>query len=227
MSKSVLGVILLVAVQSASAAIQYEFRQTSSSDMEGMQSLDCTGRAVVDGERSRVDFVNCNAYPAGSFVLTTNGSRILTFVNPARKSFADVNAGAVATALGATKITIGNKKVNTAEMPDHPLIAGIPTDHTRLTLEYDVTVMFGSIPLTQSVHTLIDRWTTQAFGDVAETFLSGGALHTGNADIDELMSYENEKGRGFPLKQAVRTTTINHHVQPGSQLAVNRSVTVT
>jgi len=228
MRKSVLGVILLMAVQTASAAIRYEFRQTTSSDLEGANATDCSGRAIIDGEKSRVEFGNCNAYPTGSFVLTTNGSRVLTFVDPGKKAFADVNAGAVATALGSTKIVISNRKVNTVEMPDHPVIAGIPTDHVRLSIEYDITVTFGNLPLTQSVQTIIDRWTTMAFGDVAEIFLSGGALRTGNPDIDELFAFENAKGKGLPLKETMRTTTINNRAGAvKSQLAVSRMVTVT
>src|SRR6185503_12205264 len=116
------------------------------------------------------------------------------------KAYADVNAGAVASALGSTKITINNRKSNSVEMPDHPIIAGMPTNHIRLSIEYDITVTFGNLPLTQSVQTIIDRWTTMAFGDVAEIFLSGGAMHTGNADIDTLFAFENAKGKGFPLK---------------------------
>jgi hypothetical protein len=227
MRKSVLGVILLMVVQTASAAIRYEFRQTTNSDLEGANATDCSGHAVIDGEKSRVEFTNCNSYPSGSFVLTTNGSRVLTFVNPAKKAYADVNAGAVATALGSTKIVINNRKVNTVEMPDHPVIAGIPTDHVRLSINYDITVTFGNIPLTQSVQTIIDRWTTMAFGDVAEIFLSGGALRTGNPDIDDLFAFENAKGKGFPLKETMRTTTINQRAQTvKSQLVVNRTVTV-
>ncbi|MEK6373842.1 MAG: hypothetical protein AABO58_14230 [Acidobacteriota bacterium] len=228
MRTSVMGVILLMAVQTASAAILYEFRQTTSSELEGTPATDCSGRAVIEGEKSRVEFVNCNAYPAGSFVLTTNGSRVLTFVDPAKKSFADVNAGAVATALGSTKIVISNRKTSTVEMPDHPVIAGMPTKHIRLSMEYDITVTFGNLPLTQSVQTIIDRWTTMAFGDIAEIFLSGGALRTGNADIDDLFAFENARGKGFPLKETMRTTTINNRAHAvKSQLAVSRMVTVT
>jgi hypothetical protein len=228
MRKSVLGVMLLIAVQSASAAIQYEFRQTTTSDAEGTQPSDCGGRAFIDGEKSRVEFIDCNSYTPGTFVLTTNGSRILTFVDPTKKSYVEVNAGAVAAALGTTKITIANKKVNTTEMPDHPVIAGIPTDHYRLTLDYDITITFGNLPLTQTVHTIIDRWTTMAFGDLGETFLSGGVLHTGNPDIDELVAVENAKGRGFPLKQTVQTTMINNRAKESkSKLSVNRTTTVT
>ena len=228
MRKCVLGVMLLFAVQTASAAIQYEFRQTTSSDAEGAQAVDCSGKAVIDGEKSRVEFLTCNAYPPGSFVITTNGSRMMTYVDPAKKTFADVNGAAVATALGSTQISISNKKVNTTEMPDHPVMAGLPTDHYRLTLDYDITITFGNTPLTQTVHTIIDRWTTMSFGDVAETFLSAGALKTGNPDLDDLIASESSKGTGFPLKQIIRTTAVNNRAQAvKSNLVVSRSVTIT
>src|SRR5437773_869537 len=132
MRKSVLGVVLLIAVQTASAAIRYAFRQTTSSELDG------------------------------------------------------------------------------AEVTVHPVIAVIPTDHYHLAIDYDITVTFGTLPLTQSIHTLIDRWTTMAFGEIAETFLSGGALRTGNPDIDDMVALENAKGKGFPLRQTVRITAINN-----------------
>jgi hypothetical protein len=228
MGKSVLGVMLLFVVQTASAAIQYEFRQTSSSDAEGVPAVDCAGKAVIDGEKARVEFVTCNSYTPGTFVLTTNGSRLLTFVDPMKKTYADVNAAAVATALGSTKIVISNKKVSTTDMPDHPLMAGVPTDHARLALDYDITVTFGNIPITQTVHTIIDRWTTMSFGDVSETFLSSGALRTGNPDLDDLIAFENAKGRGFPLKQTILTTTVRSQSQMvKSQLALRKTQTMT
>jgi hypothetical protein len=228
MKISLLAVGLLLTVQTGSAAIQYEFRQSKSSDSEGALALECTGRAIIDGEKSRVEFLTGNFYPIGAFVLTSNGSRTLTFVDPSKKSYADVNAAAVATAIGSAKIDIGDKKSVLTQLDDHPVIAGIPTDHYRMAIEYQITMTFGNVPLTQTVHTIIDRWTTMAFGDVSETFLSGGALRTGNAGIDELVSMENSKVKGFPLKQIVQTTAVNNRARAApSQLAINRTTTVT
>jgi hypothetical protein len=229
MRKSWVAVVLLFVVGSASAGVQYEFRQINQSDQEGSASTECTGRAMIDGARSRVEFLSGNVYPPGVFVLTSNGSRTLTFVDPARKAFAEVNAAAVANAIGASKIGISNQKIDMTQMPDHPVIAGIPTDHYRLSIDYQITVSFGNLPLTQTVHTLIDKWTTMAFGDVGETFLSGGVLHTGNADIDDLVSAENTKIKGFALRQIVQLTTVNNHVSSsaGAKLGVNRTVTQT
>ena len=227
MQKSLVAVVLLFVAGRASAGIQYEFRQTTQSDLEGGRPTECAGRAVIDGARSRVEFLSGDLYPPGTFVITKDGSRTLTFVDPSKKSFAEINAAAVANALGATKINITNQKVEMTTMPDHPVIAGIPTDHYRLAIDYQITVNFGSLPLTQMVHTLIDKWTTQAFGDVGETFLSGGALHTGNASIDDLLSAENTKIKGFALRQTVQLTTVNNNATAASKLGVNRMVTQT
>src|SRR6184192_1891402 len=105
-------IALLAVVPSVSAAVQYEFRQTTHSELESMPSTDVTGRGIIDGDRSRVEFLSGNAFPIGTYVITTNGSRTLTFVDPSKKTFVEVNAAGVATAIGSARININNKKVN-------------------------------------------------------------------------------------------------------------------
>src|SRR5712691_3023181 len=183
--------LLVITAPSASAAIQYEFRQTTSSDLESIPATDCVGRAIIDGDRSRVEFISGNAYPAGTYIIATNGSRSMTFIDPSRKSFVEVNAASVATSIGARKITVANKKIDVTKMPDQTTVAGFPTEHYRMIMSYDITVAFGNLPLTQTVKTTIDKWTTSAFGDIGDTFLASGALHTGNPDLDDLISAEN------------------------------------
>ena len=221
--------LMVATAPSATAAIQYEFRQTTTSDLESIPASDCVGRAIIDGDRSRVEFVSGNTYPPGTYIIATNGSRTMTFVDPSKKSFVEVNAASVATAIGARKITVTNKKIDLTKMPDQTTIAGFPTEHYRLIMSYDITVAFGSLPLTQTVKTTIDKWTTNAFGDVGDTFLAGGALRTGNPDLDDLVSAENSNIKGFALKQIINVTTINNRVQSTSesQLKVNRTVTQT
>lgn len=224
-----LVVALLAAVHSLSAAVQYEFRQTTHSDVESIPSTDVTGRGVIDGDRSRVEFLSGNAFPTGTYVITTNGSKTLTFVDPSKKSFVEVNAAGVATAIGTARITISKKKVNLTQLDDHPVIAGLPTDHYRLTIDYDITVGFGTIPLTQTVHEIIDKWVTQAFGEIGETFLANGGVRTGNPDLDDLIITENTQIKGFALRQTISVTTVNGNPQvvnaPGFKL--NRSLTQT
>jgi hypothetical protein len=219
--------LLVTTAPAASAAIQYEFRQSTSSDLESMPATDCVGRAIIDGDRSRVEFLSGNTYPAGTYIIATNGSRTMTFVDPSKKSFVEVNAASVATSIGARKISITNKKIDLTKLTDQTTVAGFPTEHYRLIMSYDITVNFGTLPLTQTVNTTIDKWTTNAFGDLSDTFLAGGALHTGNPDLDDLISAENSNIKGFALKQTVNVTTINNRVpqNSASQLKVNRTIT--
>jgi hypothetical protein len=221
--------LLVVTASSAPAAIQYEFRQTTSSDLESIPSSDCAGRAIIDGDRSRVEFLAGNAYPPGTYMIATNGSRIMTFIDPSKKTFVEINAASVTSSIGARKITIANKKIDVTKMADQVTIAGFPTEHYRMVMSYDITVAFGSMPLTQTVKTTIDKWTTTAFGEVGDTFLASGALHTGNPDLDDLMSAENTNIKGFALRQTVNVTTVNSHAAQNttSQLHVNRTVTQT
>lgn len=221
--------LLVITTPAASAAIQYEFRQTTSSDIESIPSTDCVGRAILDGDRSRVEFLSGNVYPAGTYIIATNGSKIMTFVDPSRKTFVEVNAASVTSSIGSRKITVANKKIDVTKLPDHATIAGFPTEHYRLIMSYDITLNFGNLPLTQSVQTTIDKWTTSAFGDVGDTFLASGALHTGNPDLDDLMTAENSNIKGFALKQIVNVTTMNNHATQNSNspLKVSRTVTQT
>jgi hypothetical protein len=223
-----LAISLLLAVTGVNGAVQYEFRQTTHSDVESMPSNDMTGRAIIDGDRSRVEFLTGTAFPPGTYVITTNGSRQQTWVDPSKKSFVEVNAGGVATALGSRHITIANKKIDLTQLPDHPIIAGLPTDHYRLVMSYDITVPFGQINLKQSVTTVFDKWTTMAYAGVAESFLSGGGIHTGNPDLDELIDAENTKIKGFALRQTTEVTTVNANPRlPGSQIPLKQTRTQT
>lgn len=205
----VVGIAVLFASLSAFGGVQYEFIQRSQSEIESIPSAELTGRAIIDGTRSRVDFVSGTSYPPGAYVISTNGSRTLTFVDPLMKSYTEVNAGAVAAAIGTSNIKIDNLKSDVVKLDDHPDIAGVSTDHYHLTMTYDMTVTIRSMPLRQSVRTEIDKWTTVIFGDISETFLSNAGVHTGNAQIDQLIDLETTKIKGLPLKQVIKTTLNN------------------
>ena len=226
MKTMVLAISLLLAVTGVQGAVQYEFRQTFRSDVESIPSNDTTGRAVIDGDHYRVDFLAGTAYPIGCYVISNSKQQI--WVDPSKKSYVEVNAAGVASALGSSRITITNKKIEVTPMADHPIIAGLPTDHTRMVMSYMIAVPVGQIQLKQSVTTVIDKWTTMAYAGVAEGFLAGGAIHTGNADLDELFTAENTKIKGFPLRQTIEITTVNANPSaPNSKLELKPTHTQT
>ena len=202
----VTAALVLVAV-SSSAAIQYEFVQKNTTADSVEPVTDLTARAVVDGDRSRVDFIGGNLYPPGTYVVSTDGSRRLTFVDPLKKWYTEVNTASVATALAASNIRISNLKSTLENRDDRPVIAGHPTEHSRLIITYDISVTMKSIPLKQHVRTEIDTWSTTQFPTAsAMSFLSG--LRTGNPEIDKLLDVETTRVKGFPLRQTVTTRAV-------------------
>ncbi|MCU1230960.1 MAG: hypothetical protein JWO97_3844 [Acidobacteria bacterium] len=216
-----------VAEQAANAAIRYDFRQTMHSQIESMPSTDFGGEAIIDGDRSRVEFTSGSAYPPGSYLITTNGSRNMTYVDPTKKSYVEVNAGNVATAIGATNIKVENFKSDSQMLADHPVIAEHATDHYRMQIAYDITLTIGSMPIRQAVTTTIDKWVTKDFDDVTADYLATGGIRTGNPDLDQLIDVETTKVPGFALRQKVQVTTTASvdpkKVDAGSKLQLQRT----
>jgi hypothetical protein len=223
-----MGVALLLVAHASFAAIQYEFIQTSRSDSDVNPSTDFTARAVIDGMRTRVDFISGNAYPPGTYAISNDSLRKLIFVDPTQKSYTELNTMAIASQIGTSNIVISDFKSIVTKLDDRRQIAGYTADHYRLTMTYDITVTKKSRPLKQSARIVIDKWTTLQFGEIG-TGMDGRLMQTGNAQIDELISTEFTKIRGFPLKQTIQVTTMSppRKPVPGSQLNIPATRTLT
>ena len=226
MNKSLLAFSLLLVARTGFAGVEYDFRQTTSSQIEAVPSAEFTGHAIIDGDRSRVEFRTGNFANPGVYLISTNGSRNQVWVDPRKKSYLELDTGGVANVIGTTHLKLTNKKVDSVLRDDHPLIAGVRTDHYTLNISYDITLYMGALPVTQSVVEVIDKWTTNAFGDVAESYLSGGGLKTNNTELDELIAQETTKIKGFALRQTATITTISRNASVnGSALKVSHTVT--
>ena len=203
MRKTLLAIVLLLATQSGWAGVSYEFVQNTQSNIEQIPPTTLTGRAIIDGPRSRIDFGAGNVYAPGAYVISTDASRTLLYVDPVTKTYSEVSAAGLAATYGAADIKINNFKTNTTLLDDHPMVAGISTNHYHLTISYDMTLQYGTMPLTQKISEEIDKWTTPRFGDVADAFFANGSVKTGNPKLDELIDAETRSIKGFPLRQTV------------------------
>ena len=228
MIRRVMGVLVVVLLtgHASFAAVQYEYFQTARTDGDD-KSSDFNARAYLDGQRSRIEFISGNTYPPGTYMISTDGARRLLFVDPTQKLYTEVNTLGIASAIGTSNIVINNLQSQVTKLDDGKVVAGVPTDHYRLTMSYDITVTFRNMPLKQSVRTVIDKWTTVRFGDVADSAF-GNPVQTGNAKVDELINAETTKIKGFPLRQTVQVTTMNNTSQaPGSKLVIPTTRTKT
>lgn len=225
MKRLLVTVALLVAAVPSFAAIQFDFVQTQTSDDPVMPVSDLTARATVDGDRSRVDFLSGSMYPPGTYVISPDRLRRLFFVDPDNQWFTEVNTAGIATALGTSNIKIENLQTNVVVLDDRPTIAGIETQHQRLTISYDITVAMRAIQLRQHVETEIDSWTTDQFANLqSDAFAS--SLRTGNPEIDALLQTEATKINGFPMRQIVTIRT-KHDAKNRSQIELPSSRSIT
>ncbi|HEX8620065.1 MAG TPA: hypothetical protein VF911_20965 [Thermoanaerobaculia bacterium] len=190
----------------SSAALQYDFIQKNTTDDSIRPVTDVTGRATIDGARSRVDYLGGNTYPAGTYVVSTDGARRLFFVDPEKKSYTEFNTTGIGTALATNNLKIENFTSNVETYPDRPRIAGVETSHHRITMQYDLTLTVQSISLKQHVKTEIEKWTSNQFTEVDMAFFSEPLL-TGNPALDKLIDTEMAKATGFPLRQIVTVRT--------------------
>jgi hypothetical protein len=191
----------------AHAGVQYEFRQITRSDVQQLQKPEVTGRGLIEGPRTRIDFHSGSSYGPGTYVITENGGKRVVFVSSVDKTYAEIDIASMASQMGANQIKVSNMRTDFKKLEDKTIIAGLPTEHYKLEAKYDITRSFGELSITQSVHTVVEKWTTAAFGDVADDFFASGFLQTGNADLDSLIEAESGKFSGFPLRQTVTVTT--------------------
>ncbi len=202
------GLALAVCLSSVAAgAVAYDFRQTHRSDRQSGAPAEAQGRGVIDGDRSRVEFTGGNIYPAGAFIISTRGANRVTFGNPDTKSYSELNLTTLTTRLGSGSFEIRNVKTRVDQLPDHPTVSGFPTDHYRTETTYEITLRGTAVTLTQNVHSVVEKWTTSAFGDVAGSFVDLETLRTGNKEIDQLLENELSKIKGLPLRTITTVTT--------------------
>jgi hypothetical protein len=205
--KTLLVTIALALVTLPSvAAVQYDFMQKNSTGDVVAPTTEMSARAIVEGDRSRIEFLSGNVYPPGTYVISTEGARRLFFVDPVKQWYTEVNTSGLATTLASSNIKVENLRTNTEELKDNQRIAGIDTKHSRITLEYDLTLTVKAISLRQHVKTEIDSWTTDRFGALNQGWFQDG-LQTGNPELDKVLSAETSKVAGFPLRHVVTIRT--------------------
>ena len=206
MKRLLLTVALAILALPAFGAIQYDFIQKNTTDHPIRPVTDVTGRTIVDGARSRVEYIGGNTYPPGTYVLSTDGARRLYFVDPEKKSYTEFNTAGIATALSTNNLKIENFTSSIDTLPDRTKIAGVETTHYKVSMQYDVTLTVQGIALKQHVTTSIEKWTSDQFSEIDLAFYSDSAL-TGNESLDKLIETEMARAPGFPMRQIVTVRT--------------------
>lgn len=198
--------VLALVTLPAAAAVQYDFIQKNSTGDVVAPTTEMTARAIVEGDRSRVEFLSGNVYPPGTYVISTEGARRLFFVDPVKQWYTEVNTSGLATTLASSDIKVENLRTSSELLKDKQTIAGVEAQHHRVTLEYDLTLTVKAIALRQHIRTEIDSWTTNRFGELTHGWFDSG-LQTGNPELDKVLAAETAKVSGFPLRHVVTIRT--------------------
>ncbi len=195
-------------------ALKYAFHEELQAE-NPVKSNNMTAKAVLDGERARIDILAGNRYTPGTYMIR-DGQSLLVVVIPEKKQYLEIQLGD--NQEYAQRITIANPKVTFTELTDGEVIAGYPTRHCRLQASYDMTIQMGTVSLKQKVETTIDKWSTTAFDSAISQYEDVANTKTGNADIDKMLEVEITKFKGLPLREkTVVITTPLQRVQ-GSKL---------
>lgn len=178
MHRTSFAALLLVAAN-AVAGITYRFESTAAA-----------GRVIADGPKMRVEFTRGDRviFQDSSVVLSTDGGKTLTLLDPARKTFVVLDVGEL---LGA--LTIANSKVSARDLGDGGTIEGYPTRKWSLDASYDVVIADTRTHVT--MHS--DSWRTDRIPEEVR--------FNGHADPIERMMPPNVKG--FPLKEVTTIRT--------------------
>ncbi|MGK2857729.1 MAG: hypothetical protein ACSLFQ_11035 [Thermoanaerobaculia bacterium] len=211
----ILSALILVSAQ-VDAALRYEYREDLVAENR-MKSTNLTARAVLDGDRGRIDILSGDRYTPGTFILRDSGTRLF-FVDPERKQYTEVLLPKGPDPQTANRVTITNPKIEFKEIGDGPVIAGYPTRHYRLSSSYEMAVTLGTVVVKQKVEAVIDKWTTTAFDHVVAKYIDERDVLTGKPDIDALLEAEASKFKGLALKQRTVITTTPQQRMKGSEL---------
>lgn len=209
----------------APGAIRYEFQQVRQFDSPNERNVFLVGTVVIDDGMTRTDYGPESSAGAGTWVISRRGGRDMIIVDPETKSYFVRQPLSFAEAMKTVNMELSKLKVDTRLIGSGPMLAGYPTEHHRITVTYDIAIQLGSIPLVQHVETVIDKWTTLAFGEIAPGNLLLNLPQIGDPTVDKIIEAENTGVPGFPLRQVTSVTTrvSDRHRTRSSKLEVERS----
>lgn len=172
----------------------------------------------ASGQSGKVEFIgNANPMmPSGSYLITRDGGRTLTLVDPSRKvyskfsvqSMLDATGGLMQSMKTLLKMNFESPKIEKLLDEDGGLIAGLPTRHYKFRTTYIVNTEYMGTPH-RNITTLEEEiWaTTKTLDPAMGIWLRKDPAKTGDPELDALIASEINKIPGFPLKQITVTIT--------------------
>ena len=234
MSKKMILVVFVVLCTALSSFAGWEYSAvTRAEGSQHSEMMNSQMTSWVDGDKAKIEFVKSGSplTPAGSFMITKDGGKIMYMVNPQRKTYSkwDVAgmAGLAGGAMQMMNMKVSTPKVETLLDEKGEKIAGFATRHYRFRTSYTMEMNFMGIQRATSTVTEEDIWSCPDLKDAGLTaWMNQQGLKTGNEQLDKLVKAELEKVKGFPLKRVVATTTKESSGEPKVMKMTTEVVTI-
>jgi hypothetical protein len=197
--KKVCALLLLVAVDAA-AGMSYTLKSSTGTG----------GRVVADGANVRLEMEN------GAVMLTNDGGKTLTFLDPTKKTYATLSAAD----LVGMDVKVENTKTTTRDLGDGGVLEGYPTRRWAVETSFDATIDTFVVHLSM----LSESWRTEQLPEAAASIFAGQSVRTGIPDIDKILeSMASSSVKGFPLKEV---TTLRSKAANGKETSMTSTIEV-
>ncbi|HUP48277.1 MAG TPA: hypothetical protein VNA04_05755 [Thermoanaerobaculia bacterium] len=212
LAAAVLGLFLVAS--SGFAGLTYDFAHLTT----GIANQTISGSVKSEGKSIRIDVGTGDGmlFQNGSFAVSTDGGQTMRVVDPAAKTFYEIDLGAIvggADSLldqlgGAVKLDVRDPKVSVTGGADGGIIEGFPTKKSTVKSDYTIAVEGLGQPMTMRIQLSTDVWWTDKISAQFTNFLQMRGFRTGVEAVDKLLAAEAGAIDGFPLKQ-VTTTSVS------------------
>jgi hypothetical protein len=215
MSKKMIlvGLIVLGATFSSFGGWEYS-AVTRAEGSKHSEMMNSQMSSWVDGDKAKIEFIKSGSpmTPAGSFMITKDGGKIMYMVNPQRKTYSKWDmagmAGFAGGAMQMMNMKMSTPKVEKLLEEKGEKIAGFATRHYRFRTSYTMEMSFMGVQRSTSTVTEEDIWSCPELNDAGlNAWMNQQVSNTGSEQLDKLVKAELEKVKGFPLKRVVNTTT--------------------
>ncbi len=215
LTKKVLFALLLNTwVCHSFAGYQITVKSTSDADSHDRNSKDNNVvKMTTDTTKARIDFTEGQApgTDKGSYLLTHDSGKTFFMVMPDSKSYMKWDMDSMMNMAGAMgnmmQMKISDPKVETLLDEVGTPFLGYPTRHYKIHTSYRISMTVMGFKNESTISKDEESWTTTKIDLAVLGAWVGKTPKTNNQSMDQLISAEKGKMKGFPLKVISTQTT--------------------
>jgi hypothetical protein len=217
-----IAIVLVLATMTlplaAALAEGFYYEATTVDKLEnGKERSRSAVRGWIDGPSAKVEFADQKGtlFKSGSYLLTKDGGATLYLVDPKEKAYSrwDVEAMLASTfaLLESTgpllNVDFSNASSKKLSEEDGGTVLDYPTRHYQWQSTYDMKMTVLGMKRQYHIDAVQDFWSTdQLPAEGFRVWLRPDRTRTGNSGLDEMLTGEMAKLKGFPLKMVTRST---------------------